>query len=200
MNDDEIETALTAVNKARSAWDTARAKFESDVQYMMSRLINEAVAQYMSAEDIARYSGFTTKRVRLFMRIQRLDPTRGKRTLAKTAADTLRTNALIMGVEPKDMDLTSPLAYLPMGKKMREEFLETEAVRQGVHEMPVATCNVPGCNCDVDYRAEGQPDDYDAAKARIETALSMGRDVEGLPISYSNIPEIAAWLASEGIK
>ncbi len=136
MNVNEIKDALIAVKEARAKWDTARAKFESDVQYMMTRLINESVAQYMSAEDIAAYSGFTAKRVRLFMRIQRLDPKGGKRALSKIAADTLRTNALIMGIEPRDMDLMSPLAYLPMGKQMREEFLETEAARSGVHEVP----------------------------------------------------------------
>lgn len=123
-----VQLGLEAVAAARNEWTQALRKFEADVEYVMTRLINEAAINYMSAEDVAKHSGLTVKRVRLLMRNNGLDPKRAKRLLAKKAAETLAENAALLGVEVQDMDLMSPLAYLPAGSILKERFLETGGV------------------------------------------------------------------------
>lgn len=145
MNRQDVTAALVRIREARRKWDIARAKFNSDVDTAMMRLINEAAANFMSAEDVSKYSGFTVKRVRAIMRENSLDPKRGRRLIARKAASTLEENALIMGIDPRDMDLMSLLAYLPAGKELRKsaaangtngadvlgEFLETTVTCSG---------------------------------------------------------------------
>lgn len=125
-----VTLGLEHVALARREWTQALRKFEADVEYVMKRLINEAAVNYMSAEQVAAASGLTVKRVRLLMRNNGLDPKRSKRLLAKRAAETLAENAALLGVEPHEVDLMSPLAYLPAGSVLRRQFLETQS--QGV--------------------------------------------------------------------
>jgi hypothetical protein len=144
VNRTDVVGALISIRRARRAWDTARAKFLSDVDAAMMRLIHEAAANYMSAEEVARYSGFTVRAVRLKMRQNELTG-RGKRLLARQAAKALEENAALLGIEPREMDLMSPLAYLPAGKDLRmsaaangtgaipDEFLETPALVHGIN-------------------------------------------------------------------
>lgn len=168
-----VQIALEAIHEARDKWDTAHRKFNSDVSYLMARLINEAAVNHMSVEQVAKASGLTAKRVRTMMRAHGLDPKKGKQLLANHAAQTLADNAALMGVEPHEMDLMSPLAYLPMGSELRKQFLETEAAR-GVKELPEDTvlvridretweehkangeCPVSAacCGCHLDYAVE----------------------------------------------
>jgi hypothetical protein len=130
----DVQIALEAVAEARDKWDTARRRFNSEVQYVMARLLNEAAVNRMSVEQVAAASGLTPKRVRAMMRENGLNPKQGKGLMARNAAKTLAENAALLGVEPHEMDLTSPLAYLPMGSELKR-FLETEAM-QGVKEAP----------------------------------------------------------------
>lgn len=129
----EIELALDEVGSAKRQWAKAQTKFNSDISAVMTRLLHEAAHNYMSAEDVARHTGFTVKRVRQMMRDAGLNPRDGKNMLSKIAADALANNAALMGIEPHEMDLTSPLAYLPMGEEMKRE-LRAKAVAQ-VHEV-----------------------------------------------------------------
>lgn len=117
----DVQIALEAVNAAHEKWTTARIEFLSGSNAVMSLLIHEASANFMSAEDVAKASGFTAKRVRQMMRDAGLNPKDGKRLLSKKAAEALASNAALMGIEPHEMDLTSPLAYLPMGSVMKRE-------------------------------------------------------------------------------
>jgi hypothetical protein len=130
----DVQIALEGIAEARSKWDTALRKFNADVEFLMARLLNEAAVNHMSVEQVAKASGLTAKRVRVMMRAHGLDPKKGKRLLANHAAQALAENAALLGVEPHEMDLTSPLAYLPMGSDLKK-FLETET-SQGVKELP----------------------------------------------------------------
>lgn len=181
MNISEINLALSEVREAKSTWADRVTEFNSGVLAVMRRLLFEAAANRMSPEQVARASGYTPKRVRAMMRNVGLNPHEGKTLLSQKAAEALANNADLLGIEPREMDLMSPLAYLPMGKALRTQ-IRAEAVSQ-VHE-------------DEEVSGNG----YDEAKARIETALVLGRQVEDLPIVFDDIPEIAAWLASEGIR
>lgn len=116
----EVEECLTRFADATHEWEVAVAKYESDLDRLLTSLINEAIANFMSAEMVAGLSGLTTAKVRARMRAAGLDPKRGTRFLAKQASSALIENANLLGIEPGDMDLTSPLAYLPMGKALRE--------------------------------------------------------------------------------
>jgi hypothetical protein len=120
----DVQIALEGIAEAKTKWTRAFADFNAGVETAMTRLIHEAAANFMSAEEVAKHSGLTVKRVRILMRAAGLDPKHGKRLLSKNAATALAENAALLGIQPHEMDLTSPLAYLPMGSEMRE-FLET---------------------------------------------------------------------------
>jgi hypothetical protein len=139
----DVQIALEGVTEARRTWARAKAEFDLNMEHVMKRLLHEAAANYMSAEEFGRLAGLPTKRVRVLMRKAGLDPTRGKRLLAKTAADALASNAELLGIAPHEMDLMSPLAYLPMGEKMRQE-LQDKAVSQ-VTELPDDNDGLPDC-------------------------------------------------------
>lgn len=124
MQKAEVNTALTQIAEARAAWVKINNEFNSNVDRLMTRLLNEAAANRMSVEEVARASGLTVKRVRVLMRNRGLNPKDGKNLLAKKAAETLESNANLLGIEPGDMDLMSPLTYLPAGSQLRA-FLET---------------------------------------------------------------------------
>lgn len=132
----DVQIALEGIAEARERWDSANKKFKADVEYLMTRLLNEAAVNHMSAEEIAKASGLTVKRVRALMRKMTLDPKKGKRLLAKQAAETLAENAALLGIEPHEMDLMSPLAYLPMGEEMRRKY-QNQTVSQ-VTDEPVS--------------------------------------------------------------
>ena len=149
----EVEMALAEVARQRKRWNAATRKFRSEVEYVMDGLLYHAVANRMAVEDVARLSNQSRRQIRARMRRLGMDPNRSLRLLAKQAADALAENAAIMGISPRDMDLTSPLAYLPMGGELKERFLETQIAR--VNEDPLVdfVCPVPGCYCGIEYRA-----------------------------------------------
>lgn len=124
MHKFEVTLALEAVRDARKEWGQATAKFNSEVEVLMARLLNEAAVQKMSVAEVARDLGTSEAKVRAAMRRHGLNPKAGRNLLAKKAAETLSENAALLGVEPHEFDLTSPLAYLPMGAGLRK-FLET---------------------------------------------------------------------------
>lgn len=130
----DVQFALEGVAEARAAWAKAKRKFDADVNTVMRRLLHEAAANYMSVEEVARPSGYNTTQIRSMMRINGMDPRDGKTLLAKHAADALASNAELLGIEPHEMDLMSPLAYLPAGEKLRRE-LQDRTVSQ-VHDLP----------------------------------------------------------------
>lgn len=129
MKSFEVQVALEGVAEARKEWERARRKFDADVEYVMNRLINEAAVHHYSADWIAQHAGMTVKRIRIIMRSQGLDPKRAKRLLSRKASEALAENSALLGIEPHEMDLTSPLAYLPMGSALRK-FLETPGVTE----------------------------------------------------------------------
>lgn len=130
----DVQIALEGVSDARGKWFFAHHKFLSDVDYVMTRLIHEAAANMMSVDDVAVASSLTSTKVRELMRKSGLDPRSGKRLLAKAAAEALAENAELMGIEPHEMDLTSPLAYLPMGSELKQQLIDARVHR--VTELP----------------------------------------------------------------
>lgn len=139
----DVIVQLEKVHEAKAQWAKAQMDFNTSIEYMMARLLREAAVNYMSPEEVARASGFTTKRVRQLMRDAGLNPRDGKTMLSKRASEALAENAALMGIEPSEMDLMSPLAYLPMGSKMKRE-LQDLTVSQ-VTEIPEVSGNV--CTC-----------------------------------------------------
>lgn len=124
---------LEYVAVARKEWDLAKTRFDADVEYVMRRLLHEAARNYMSVDQVAGASGMTQKQVRKLMRDSGLNPKDSKRLLGQKAAEVLAENAELLGVDPHEMDLMSPLAYLPMGDELRSK-LQEQATAQ-VHEV-----------------------------------------------------------------
>lgn len=124
MHKFEVQLALEAVRDARKVWSTSQAVFNAEVELLFSRLLNEAAVNKMSVAAVAEAAGMTQTKVRALMRRHGLNPKTGRNLLAAQAARTLEENSALLGVEPHEFDLTSPLAYLPMGRDLRK-FLET---------------------------------------------------------------------------
>lgn len=133
-----ITLQLERVREANEKWRVALAKKNADVEWMMRRLLHEAAHAFMSPEEVATASGYTVKRIRILMRAAGLDPRSGKNLLSKQAAETLAENAELMGIEPQHMDLTSPLAYLPMGEEMRRSLAEQLLTPTTVEDIEVS--------------------------------------------------------------
>lgn len=120
-----LELELEALAHARREWETAIREYRDGHNYILRRLLHEAAANRLSPEWVARHLGTTAKQVRAAMRRFDLNVKKGKILLSKQASEALHSNAEIMGIDPREMDLMSPLAYLPMGAEMRKRFLET---------------------------------------------------------------------------
>lgn len=117
----EIELNLEAVCEAKRKAAAAQREFGLRINKAMTRLIHEAAAQRMSVAQVAKLSGFSTAQVKARMKAMNLNPTTGKTLLSKQAADVLASNAEIMGIEPREIDLMSPLAYLPAGSLLKDK-------------------------------------------------------------------------------
>lgn len=129
----DVQIALEGIAEANAEWRKALAEFNRDTEYVMNRLVREASVNYMSAEEVAKYSGYTVKRIRAMMRSVGLDPKASKRLLSAKAAAALAENAALLNVAPHEMDLMSPLAYLPMGSQLKRE-LQNKTTSQ-VHDV-----------------------------------------------------------------
>lgn len=125
-----LRLALENINEQAEKWKKAYREFGRAFERALVKCMYEAIANGMSIEQFAKESGLTTKAVRRLMRNNGLDPKNGKSFLAHAAAEALQQNAELLGIDPLQMDLTSPLAYLPMGSDLREALL-SEAVKKG---------------------------------------------------------------------
>lgn len=130
----DVQIALERVQEARAAWGSANRDFQSAVDKIMGRLLHEAARNFMSVDEVVKASGMTRHRVRELMRKNNLNPRDGKRMLAKSAAKALNENAELLGINPFEMDLMSPLAYLPMGQELRQAL--TDKTTSKVTELP----------------------------------------------------------------
>lgn len=125
----DVQIALEGVREASEKWATASREFRQGREKVLARLIHEAIHNFMSIDEFAQHSGLTRKQVRDLMRRNGFDPKGGKRMLSGQAAKALSENAELLGIKPHEMDLMSPLAYLPMGADLRRE-LERRTVSQ----------------------------------------------------------------------
>lgn len=143
----QIEEAYKRINEARHELDLAKAGTEAEIERVVTRLLHECLAKRMSPEHIAKMAGWPVQEVRTAMRARGIEPKRGKTVLAKQSASALIDNAHLLGIEPEEMDLTSPLAYLPMGKELRE-FLETNPVKPAPAVRPEQSVVSEGLWCE----------------------------------------------------
>lgn len=134
MKQFEVELAFKALGDELKKWKVAYREAAAEGEKIMTRLIHEAIANRMSAEQIAQYTGLTAAAIRMKMRRMGLHPKTSKTALAHAAAEALRTNAELLGVDPLDIDLSSPLAYLPAGSELRKK-MQSETVQEGVKEL-----------------------------------------------------------------
>jgi hypothetical protein len=129
----DVVIGLERLADARAKWNKGRREFDTGYYRVLARLVHEGARAYMSDREMAKALGVTTAVVRNFMRSQGLGRVHGKRALSEAAAKALRENAALLGVKPHEMDLTSPLAYLPMGSDLRSQ-LQDQTTAQVVDE------------------------------------------------------------------
>lgn len=229
LSKEQIQVSFEKINEARQQLKLAGASVESEVNRVLTRLIHECLTKRMSPEHIAVMAGWRVKEVRSAMRARGIEPRHNKTVLAKQSASALIDNAHLLGIEPEEMDLSSPLAYLPMGKELRE-FLETnpvEAVEEIVPRVEIKTQGDGPSECKVWF---GERLVFDGVsrdalsqapldvslrrphteivakiKAAIITGISAEEDWPGPSIkpgelSDAQIEWLAAWLAGEGVR
>lgn len=188
MNRTETEAALEQVGVAHMQWNDAKVDLTIQTNRIMRRLIHEAIANRMSADDVARLSGYTVKRVRDIMRTYDLDPKSGKQLLSRKAAEALANNAELLGIEPSEMDLMSPLAYLPAGSELRKQmaaeqvsqvdpdaFLETDAEVERLTEIFKAGWHSRDAYWREEYTRTGAESESDRTQAGIRAVLEALR-------------------------
>lgn len=175
MDRESVRRTLSRVRASRDEWSTAKAKHDSDVAYVMQRTVNEAIRNRMSVEEIATHAGMSVKAVRAYMRDIGLT-TRSVGLLSKQAAENLESNAALMGIDPREMDLASPLAYLPAGRYLRDTVNDQTA--PSVAELA-----------------------YDAAVEKFKVSLATANREERVPhLTDTAIEWLANWLAGEGFE
>lgn len=131
----EIFKGLRSVAKNRSEWVTAKRMFEKEAERVTKRLILEAAQNNMSVDQVATALNMPRRRIREKMRSYGVDPKLSRALLADSAAKALHENAALLGIDPSEMDLMSPLAYLPMGSELRRKLAEAPSMH-GVKELP----------------------------------------------------------------
>lgn len=124
MNLAEVNAAFREIGKAKAEWAKSITAFNADVEVLMRRLLVEAAANRMAFENIVATTGMSSKRVRVLMKTANLDPRKTPTFLAKQASRILQRNAEILKIDPSQMDLMSPLAYLPAGKELENAVQE----------------------------------------------------------------------------
>ncbi len=133
MTHHEVTAALEHLRAAESEWLTARAKYNSDSEALLSALLLRGLEVRLSPEDIGRASGIGATAMRRRVRALGLNTRRGAAALSREASETLRENAALLGIAPEDVDLLSPLAYLPAGPALRM-FPETSVTEDDIEE------------------------------------------------------------------
>lgn len=126
LHPDRLKEQFEKAREAKEEMDRVVLDFNAQWDTFMSRVLYEALAQRMSVAQIAAACGVSERVIRAMLRDRGLNPNSSKRTLAGQAADALHANAALLGIEPREMNLMSPLAYLPMGEKMRKELEEND--------------------------------------------------------------------------
>lgn len=129
MNKRQTIEFMNLARAAKARWTEATSNFNRDFNLTLRRLIVEGVSHRMSVQQIAKETGRTPKQIRTIMHQYGLRSSDNKTVLVHNAATALATNAKLMGIEPRDMDLTSPLAYLPMGDKLKQELTDARVHR-----------------------------------------------------------------------
>lgn len=136
MNKFEIVINLEHIAEQRNKWNAAYNEFGKAVDQSMRRLIHEAAAQRMSVFEVSKAVGMAPSQIKTRMRAMNLNPTTGKTLLSRQAAAVLESNAEIMGIKPHEIDLMSPLVYLPAGKDV---FLETNKGVTDLDDKPLGS-------------------------------------------------------------
>lgn len=134
MNKFDVVISFERLAEQKAKWSSAHREFITATDRIMALLLHQAAAVFMSVDEVAKAAGMTKTQVRAAMRKHGLNPRDGKRMLSKHAASALETNADLLGIKPHEMDLTSPLAYLPMGEEMRRQMADSRVSR--VTEFP----------------------------------------------------------------
>lgn len=117
----EVERALNRVAYNRSQWNKAKHEFDKAAEKVTHRLLLEAAVAKMSVHQVSRCLQITPKRTRELMRRFGMNTKSSRTLLAKDAAEALHANADLMGIDVKNFDLMSPLAYLPAGSVMKQQ-------------------------------------------------------------------------------
>lgn len=125
-----VELAMNELRENKRAWLAAKRQFDRAWTDSFIRLMHAGIEAFMSVDQMSKASGMTRRWIRAQMRHEGLDPKRSKTALSKAAAAAVQENAALLGIRPQEINLMSPLAYLPMGSAMREELATQGTVDQ----------------------------------------------------------------------
>lgn len=116
----EVGKMLAELRRQREAWKDARREFQSEYAETLRWLILEAAATLYSLQEISEILDVPQKTIKAIAKKDDLNFKHDRVLLSHSAVNALRENAALMGINPEDFDLLSPLAYLPMGEELRK--------------------------------------------------------------------------------
>lgn len=126
MNRYDVTMLAERLREHQDAWREAARTQRETAEEITKRLLFAGAANRMGINEMASLLGMSTKDVRVRMRRYGLNPSHNRTLLAASAASALAANAEALGLDPTEVDLTSPLAYLPMGEKLLAELRDAQ--------------------------------------------------------------------------
>jgi len=121
VQEDQIRSGLRQIGQARAAWHEGITNFRASVEGITDRFLVEAARDRIAVHEVARLLGVRPAWVRSRMRDIGFETGRSEAALSRQAHAIIERNAEILGIDIKDIDLTSPLAYLPAGKDLLKQ-------------------------------------------------------------------------------
>lgn len=122
----DVLSHLSKIRHARKEVERVRREVNCAADTLIPRLLHEAAREMMSLREVADALGVSVKRVRVLMREAGMNPTVGAQLRASHAVKALRENAALLGVDPREIDIMSPLQYLPGGQGLKTEIAVAE--------------------------------------------------------------------------
>lgn len=120
-----IRLHLEHIRAARDELNKKRREYDAIVNKHLPLLLLEAGQNRMSVREVSKHSGIPVRQIRARLKKLGVKST-DARLLPDASAKVLAANADLLNIDPADMDLMSPLAYLPAGQALRDLIKEED--------------------------------------------------------------------------
>lgn len=116
----EVLSALSDIGTAQLEFHRVAKRYEAERDRALLPLVLEGARLRLSAKRMAAYAGVTQGRIKSILRRTGIDG-RNISMVAEQTEKVLEHNAALLDVDITQIDLMSPLAYIPAGPGLRRE-------------------------------------------------------------------------------